>query len=144
MAKTNFHESFQEKGETKLGSNRNFGLVVGIAFAFIGALLVHKGNNVIGFALAGGGILLALAGLFCAERLTALNRLWAKFGLLLHHIVSPLIMFFLFFATVLPIGILMRLFGADPLRKRHDTKATSYWIERTSQHATPASLKRQF
>ena len=45
-----------------------------------------------------------------ATTVTPLNRLWFKIGLLLHKIVSPLVMGLVFFSTVVPTGLLMRLF----------------------------------
>jgi hypothetical protein len=37
-----------------------------------------------------------------------LNRHWLKFGSLLHTVVNPIVMAFVFFGAVLPIGLVMR------------------------------------
>jgi hypothetical protein len=51
-----------------------------------------------------GGLaaLFLAAALFRPAVLNPLNRIWLKFGLLLHRIVNPLIMALLFYGTVLP------------------------------------------
>ena len=56
--------------------------------------------------------------------LAPLNRLWLKFGLLLHRIVSPVVLGIMFFGVITPMA-LMRLFGKDPLRLKFDTPAKS-------------------
>ena len=54
------------------------------------------------------------AALLRPAMLNPLNRLWLKFGLLLHRIVNPIIMALLFFGTVLPTGLVMRALGQGP------------------------------
>ena len=72
------------------------------------------------------------------------NRIWFVFGLALHKIVSPLVMGLLFFLTVTPTGLLMRVFGKKPLQLDFDREAASYWIEREPPGPPPGSMKRQF
>ena len=62
--------------------------------------------------------------------LKPLNRMWFKFGLLLHKVVNPIVMALVFFGTVLPTGLIMRALGKDPLRLKWQPDANSYWIER--------------
>jgi hypothetical protein len=76
--------------------------------------------------------------------LAPLNKLWLKFGLLLYKVMNPLVLGLLFFVTITPIGIVMRLFGKDFLRLRLDRSAKSYWIERTPPGPPPQSMKNQF
>jgi len=89
------------------------------------------------------GLFLLLA-VLVPRVLAPANRLWTKFGLLLHHIVSPLALGVLFFLVVTPTGLLMRLFGKDPLRLRFDPAADSYWIKRDPPGPAADSLKNQF
>jgi hypothetical protein len=56
----------------------------------------------------------------------------------------PIVMRLLFFGVVTPIGLAMRLTGRDPLRRRHDPTATSYWIVRRPPGPSPVSMRRQF
>ena len=85
----------------------------------------------------------AVSGLFlvvavAAPRLLApLNRLWYRFGLLLHRIVNPVVMGLLFYATVTPIALVMRLVGKDPLHRAFDPQARTYWIERSPPGPKP-------
>jgi hypothetical protein len=76
--------------------------------------------------------------------LTPLNRLWTRFGLVLHAVVTPVVMGLLFYLTVVPIGIVMRLAGKDLLALRYDPGAKSYWIERRPPGPAPDTMPRQF
>ena len=50
----------------------------------------------------------------------------------------------LFFVTITPIGLVMRLSGKDFLRLRLDKDAKSYWIDRAPPGPPPQSMKNQF
>lgn len=82
--------------------------------------------------------------LVAPDYLAPLNRLWARFGALLHRIVSPVALAILFFIVVTPIALLMRILGKDPLRMRLDPNAKSYWIVRDPPGPKSESLKDQF
>ena len=67
--------------------------------------------------------------------------MWFQFGLLLGKIVTPIIMLLVFFLTVLPTGLIMRLLGKDLLNQKIDRSSPSYWIKRDD----PAgSMRNQF
>ena len=84
------------------------------------------------------------AALFYPAILRPFNRLWLKFGLLLHKVVTPVVMAVVFFGTVLPTGLILRALGKDPLRLKRRPKANSYWIERCPPGPTAESMKDQF
>ena len=69
------------------------------------------------------------------------NKLWFKFGLLIGSIVAPIVMAFVYFVTVLPTGLIMRLLGKDLLKQKLDKNAKSYWVKRSEPMG---SMKNQF
>ena len=83
-----------------------------------------------------------LAAFFCTAALKPLNLIWFKFGLLLHKIVNPIIMGLMFYLTIMPIGLIMRISGKDILNLKIDKTASTYWITRESPERD--SLKNQF
>ena len=134
-----FHESYAA-GEVKPPSDRSTGLVFA-GVALIVALLWRNNLTVVLAALVCAGVLAALS--FAAPALLRpLNLVWFKFGLLLHRIVNPVVMFALFAIVFVPAGALMRLWH-DPLRRRR-AKAASYWIDRTAREGPPGSMTNQF
>lgn len=93
---------------------------------------------------------LGIAGVFALlarvwpDALAPLNRIWFRFGLLLHRIVSPVVLAVLFFLTVTPMALLLRILGKDLLRLRWDREAASYWIERDPPGPEPETMIHQF
>ena len=125
--------------EIKIGSNRGFGIVFFVVFLLIAIYPLLKGSDLRIWSLIISFIFLAL-GLTKSNLLTPLNILWFKFGLFLGKIISPLIMGFIFFVVVTPIGIIMRLLGKDLINLKYNKKK-SYWIEKTGPKS---KMKNQF
>ena len=125
--------------DIKINSNRNFGIVFFIVFLLIAIYPFLKGNDLRIWSLLISFVFLIL-GLINSKLLSPLNKLWFKFGLFLGKIISPIIMGFIFFIVVTPIGIIMRLLRKDLLNLKYNQKKT-YWIEK----AGPKSkMKNQF
>ena len=57
-----------------------------------------------------GAAFLLVAWLWPAA-LAPLNRVWTRFGLLLHRIVSPVVLGVMFFVVITPMGLVMRAAG---------------------------------
>lgn len=128
---------------TQGSSDRSFGLVFTTFFLVVALLPLLHGHDMRLWALGLAGAFLILA-LATPKMLAPLNRLWARFGMLLHRIVSPVALGVLFYGVVTPTGLLMRLFGKDTLHLRLDKSAKSYWIKRRPPGPTPESLKLPF
>jgi hypothetical protein len=137
------HEVFSRDEKVVAGSDRSFGLVMTVALAAVTLLNAWHSGRV--WPWTGGLALLFLAAaLLWPPVLHPLNLLWLKFGLLLHRIVNPVVMALLFYGTVLPTGIVMRLMGRDLLRLKRLPDADSYWIVRTPPGPAAETLKDQF
>lgn len=137
------HESYERSEDVRGSSDRSFGIVFAVVFAVIGLLPLLFGGGIRLWSLAVGGAFL-LAALAFPSVLAPLNRIWLRFGLLLHKIVSPLILGIMFFLVITPMGVVMRALGKDLLRLRFDKAAPSYWIDRIPPGPPPESLKDQF
>jgi predicted membrane metal-binding protein len=143
VQKPDFHEDFRRDDEVRVGSERGFGIVFAVVFAVVAVYPIWNGDAIRWWALAIAIFFLA-AGMFAPRLLRPFNRVWFAFGLLLHKIVNPLVMGLLFFATVTPTAIILRLFGKDPLRLRFDRDAKTYWIERRPPGPAPETMRNQF
>jgi hypothetical protein len=137
------HESFRRHEEVRGSSNRTLGLVFAAVFLIIAVFPLFFGGALRWWSIAIAAAF-ALAALLFPRILTPLNRAWTRFGLLLHKIVSPIVLGFLFYIVVTPLGLLMRLLGKDPLRLRWDRQSSTYWIERTPPGPKPETLSDQF
>lgn len=137
------HETLKSNRKVELGSNRNFGLVFAGVFAVLAVWpLIRHGEAIRWWALAPAAVFLGLA-LYADHLLAPLNKLWFRFGLLLHSVVSPLVMGALFYGAVTPVALVLRAMGKDILRLKQDD-AKSYWIERTPPGPAKNSMGQQF
>jgi hypothetical protein len=143
MTQSATHEDFLRKTEVRMGSDRTFGLIFTVVFVLFGLAPLRHGGELRLWAVGLSGVFLAAA-LFAPKVLRPMNRVWFKFGLLLHHIVNPLVMGLLFFLTVTPVAILMRWSGKDPLRLKSAPAVRSYWITRPPSGPASTTMKRQF
>jgi len=73
-----------------------------------------------------------------------LNRAWMKLGLLMFKVVNPVVLVLIYGVAMVPIGLLMRLTGRDPLRLKLDPAADSYWIPRDPPGPAPETMINQF
>ena len=142
--KPSFHEDFGRADEVKSSSDRGFGLVFAGFFAVIGLLPLAGGGGprIWALALAGAFLVVALA----APRLLApANRQWTRFALLLGRATTPVVMALMYYGVFTPTGLLMRAFGADPLKRRlRRGDGASYWTERATPSPEPGAMKNMF
>ena len=124
----------------KIGSNRSFGIVFFVVFLIISLFPIIKGNDIRIWSLLVSLTFLIL-GLINSNVLSPLNKLWFKFGLLLGNFISPIVMGFVFFLVVTPIGLLMRLLGKDLLNLNFNKKIETYWI---AKNGPKSKMKNQF
>lgn len=75
--------------------------------------------------------------------LLPLYRLWVKFALFLAWFNTKLLLSLTFYLVVTPIGFLMRLCGKDPMERKIDKNAESYWKKREPQ-TDPSRHYKQF
>lgn len=59
-------------------------------------------------------------------------------------VVSHILLGAVYYLLVTPIGLIMRATGYDPMHRRFDPEAPSYWIERDGGERDPRSYFRQF
>lgn len=123
---------------------RWFGLIQAAALAVLGGMIWWRFES----PMAAQGVLI-FAGMFLAayyaapplRRTLYLAAMYVTYplGFVLSHVVLG----FVYFVVFTLIGLVLRLCGYDPLQRRFDRQAKTYWINRTQQRS-PASYFRQF
>ena len=137
------HESYGAREELPLPSERSFGITFFAVFLIFALISVWRGGSWWPW-LGGIAVVFGAAGLVVPAVLRPLNKLWFKFGLLLHKVMTPLIMGILFYGLITPVGLLMRLAGKDPMRMKNQDTETTYWIDREPIPAGGDHMKNQF
>jgi hypothetical protein len=140
---SSLHEDIKRADVVKVGSDRSFGIVFTVFCALVAAVHAWLGKDTFWGWLIAAAVFGAFS-LFYSRALHPLNVLWFRFGLLLHHVVSPVVLGVMFFAVFTPIGWCMRLAGKRPLNLAYDPAAKSYWIHRAPPAPPPGSFDQQF
>ena len=125
---------------TEQSSPKSFGIVFSVVFLIVALYPLTNSEDIHLWAIIASAIFLFLA-YVAPNTLSLPNKLWFKFGILLGSIIAPIVMGFVYFLTVLPTGLIMRLLGKDLLKQKLDKNAKSYWIERSEPMG---SMKNQF
>lgn len=121
-------------------TDRNFGVVFGTIFSFIGLYLTWTQSQIswATFSIAAAFFLMAA---FRPSLLKKPNQLWFQFGMLLGSIIAPVVMALVYISTIVPLGLLLRALGKDLLGTALDSDAKTYWIERETP---PQPMQKQF
>lgn len=114
-----------------------------ICFVLAGVAAYHFASPRAAAIWVAGGVMSALLGAIQPRWMRAvfLGWMWAAFpvGWLVSHVLIAAI----YFLLITPIAVVMRVAGRDPLSRRFDRDAASYWIPRRQDH-DPARYFRQF
>lgn len=122
---------------------RNFGLTTGIIVVLLFGLLLpwllSHTWPVWPWILAGA---LSGLGLIAPMLLKPVYVVWMKFGHVMGALNTRIILGLVFYLIITPIGLIMRLFRWDPLRRRTAVAATSH---RVPSHSKPKQhMERPF
>ena len=121
---------------------RHFGFLVGGIFGVIGLWpLLWRQQSPRAWALA-LTVLLVLPALVAPRTLGPVYRLWMALGEVLAWINTRIILGVVFYGVVTPIGLVMRLMGHDPMRRRFERVGESYRVRSVPRPAT--HMMRQF
>lgn len=124
---------------------REFGLVTGAIVAGLFGLFLPWLFNAAAFPLWPWIIfgVLAVMALAVPMWLAPVYKYWMMFGLFMGtYIMTPLIMFIVFYGLFMPFGLIMRLFGKDGMARKLDESAATY---RVPSEKTPANrLEKPF
>ena len=127
----------------KVGSERSFGLIFAVVFAILVALFWRSS---ISLAIIFGIFSLLMIGLAFVwlDSLRYPNKAWFVFGQLLHRVISPIVMGFIFFGVVTPMALGLRVLKKDPLKLQLQKGHKTYWEVREPVDEVRNSLTNQF
>lgn len=129
--------------DIEISSDRSFGIVFAIVFLIIGLYPLISSGDIRWWSMIISICFLFLAFVF-PRTLYPLNFMWMKLGFFLQRVVSPIVLSLVYIVSVIPIGIIMRLFKKDILSIKLDKSKESYWVTRGTRSPKKESLKKQF
>lgn len=114
-------------------SLRKFGITVGTVLCIIfGIMFWQEVFPSFRLYLIGFGIFLIIFGLLFPKLLTHVYRVWMALAIMLGWIVSSIILIFLFYLVLTPIGLIAKIFKKKFMDLEFTEKKDSYWIEKDS------------
>ncbi len=120
-------------------NNKSFGTLFFIVFLLIAIWPIKDSEPIRVWSMI-ISLLFLILGIINSKILTPFKNGWIKLGEILGKVIAPIVMGFIYFFVITPIGILLRLFGKDLLNIKLN-KNKSYWIKRAKDINT---MKRQF
>ena len=122
---------------------RRFGIMMALAFAFVGGLLHWRGHGIfiLFYILAG---LFLLIGAFGPVVLRPIHKVWMSLALVLGWFTTRIILILMFYLVFTPVGLVGRMFGKDFLDEKIDRAAPSYWHIRKDTKSDPEQFETQF
>jgi len=123
---------------------REFGLIVGGVLLGLSAWWIYRGKfpTVSRYSLAIGAVLVLL-GLILPKALVWPNRAWMALAEVLAFISTRIILAFVFFVIVTPIGFIKRMMGWDPLHRRAGARE-SYWQAYSERQKDPRHYEKMY
>jgi hypothetical protein len=112
---------------------RVFALLLLAFFAIVAGLMVFRFS-----ATTAAGVVFAVAALISVTGLCVPSWLrpvyvgWIVAAYPIGWLVSHIVIAMLFYLVITPIGLIMRVFGRDPMHRRFDRSAPTYWKSRPS------------
>lgn len=127
-----------------MNADRKFGLVVGGVLLVLGGLFFFwRHRTTAGIALGAPGALLVLLAAAAPSLLAAPHRWWLKLAHVLAVANGFLFLSIVFFLILTPLGLVLRLFGRDELRRRGPAPG-SLWEPYPERNRDPRHFEKMF
>lgn len=126
---------------------RRFGLAVGGVFALLGAVGAWRSGgdpSPLAWGLLLGGGLLVLLGLVAPVVLRPVFRVWMAGALAMGFVMTRVILTLALVVVFTPVALVFRLIRRDPLHRRPDPDAVTYWIPRDDGPSGRDRLERMY
>ena len=104
-----------------------------VILAVIGSVIWYKGGSVHPY-FYGASAFFAFFAAAAPMALLPLYRLWVKFAMKLAWLNTRLLLGIIFYFLITPIGLAVRIFSHDPMDRKFDKSAATYW--RKKEHET--------
>jgi len=125
------------------GQPRKNALLVALVFAALAAWNVYRHRLPLAQVLGGLALLLLLVALFSPSWAERFNRGWMAFARALGYVNSRILLSLVYYVVMTPLGLVLRLIGQDPLRRR-GARQQSYWVPRQSPRQPRNGFERSF
>lgn len=125
-------------------TEREFGLVVGGVLLLLSSWWIYRGKfHSISQVTLPIAALLVILGIIFPRALVYPNRAWMALAEVLSFVSTRIILAFVYFVVITPIGVVKRFFGWDPLHRRA-AASESYWRPYSERQRNPKHYEKMF
>ena len=110
---------------------RQFAAMVLAFFGVVGGVILYRGGSLtIPTVIWGVSGTVGVLGLIAPRAIKYIYVGWICAAFPIGWTISHLLLGVIFYGVITPIGLIMRLFGHDPMHRHFDPSVDTYWIER--------------
>lgn len=136
MIEINFHPSQKDL--------RVFAVLQVVFFCVVAGFVYTRTNSTVWPAgVVAASVVVGVAGWFRPTFMRVVYVAWMVAVFPIGWVVSHVLMAAIYFGLFTPIGLCMRMCGYDPLKRRFDRDASTYW-ERRPEQTDPQRYFRQY
>jgi hypothetical protein len=120
---------FQINKNPSINQLRQF-IIIGMVVGLMCGYLSYKANPNLARVVWTCTTIIFGASLFFPKAVKPLFLLSMYLSFPLGYCISYVLLAIIFFFVVTPLGLIMRVYGRDPLRRKFDPSVKSYWLGR--------------
>jgi saxitoxin biosynthesis operon SxtJ-like protein len=125
-------------------TEREFGLIVGGTLLLLSGWWVYRGKfHLVTQIALPLGALLVLLGILIPRALVYPNKAWMALAEALSYVSTRIVLGFVYFFVITPIGLIKRMTGWDPLNRRAPRSET-YWRDYSARQKDTRHYEKMF
>lgn len=122
---------------------KKFGILIGIILITIGCFLLFKEHILTQNFIIIGSLFL-IVGFLLPLILKPIYLIWMTFAVILGWFMTRVILSFLFYILMTPIGLIGRIVGKDFIDTKNNKEKSSYWNLRNREFEKNQDYEKQF
>ena len=122
---------------------RKFGIVFGLLLCSSVAYHYFK-EDVIRYWTLGIGTFAVFSGVFIPILVKPLYSILRLVFRAFMWILTRVVLVLVYIITIIPIGLIMRIIGKDPMNRKIEKERKSYWIKKDGLYSSEGYLTRQY
>ncbi|MFQ5716265.1 MAG: SxtJ family membrane protein [Nitrospinales bacterium] len=137
-------EAFRQLEENQKKTLKSFGLLMGGVFSLIGMGLAYKGIKAVSIFPGAIALGFVATSLTAPSKLAWIHKMWMKFAEALGAFNAKLILGFIYLALFSLVRFVFFMIGKDPMKRKFDTDAKSYWKDHETTGNDPKRYEKQY
>lgn len=106
---------------------RKYGITMAIACAVFGSIFWWKDHHLWQYFYGISGFFLVF-GLILPKALAPIEWGWMKVAHAMGIVMTYILLTLTYLLVITPIGLLMKILGKNPLKRKFDPQAATYWV----------------